>query len=303
MVRCLSALDRFLSGVTPVLLLLAMASATISYFSGGAIPDVEAITGVMAGFATEALTWLQVRRTREAWAVYSRTPKDDPGRELVGRNLRVTAGVLALLAGFSFFNQLLFLGQSWHPSSTMIPVAWQWLVRAAVLPVLVLVSGVIAPLHEDPSAELARASASILRQCLRDVSDQVRNQIREAKERGDPLAPIATALLLDAQDPRGARRLRTIHEGLQETRGEVVPHHEAGNAPISLATHRSKKRKKAASDPEAQLGTVRRLLAGDPRMPLSQIMKRAHVSMSVASQLKKQIVAEMNETTDQQRVG
>jgi hypothetical protein len=129
----------------------------------------------------------------------------------------------------------------------------------------------------------------------------MREQIREAKEQGQPLAPIATALLLDAQDPRGARRLRTIHEGLVESRmGEAVSTVEIrqGDKPVSLVTTR-KKRKKQPTDPEAQLSTVRRLLAGDPDLPLSQIMKRAKLSMAAASQLKKQVKAEM----DEQQVG
>jgi hypothetical protein len=293
-VRFLGALDRLLSGILPALYLAGSAAATISYFTNGAVPDATAVTGLLLGFAVEAHTWLQVRRTREAWTILSRLGKDDLQRELAVRQFRIAVGILALLGLFACWNSQLFL-QAWHPASDMIPVVWQRLIRGAVIPVLILLSGVLVPLHEDPSAELAKASAMILRETLRDVAAQMRDQIAEAKEHGQPLAPIATALLLDAQDPRGARRLRTIHEGLQETRGEVV-HVEPGEKPISLPTHR-RKRKKGAPDPEAQLATVRRLLASDPNLPLSQLMKRAHVSMSAASQLKKQVKAEMDEQT------
>jgi hypothetical protein len=291
MVRFLNALDRFLSAILPVLYLVGTATATISYFSDGALPDTIAVTGLVLGFAVESHTWLQVRRCRESWSLYSRTPHDDAQYPLVASQLKVAIGLLALLGTFSFFSSLLFL-QGWHPASEFIPVVWQRLIRAVVIPALVIASSVLAPLHEDPSAELAKASATILRQTLKDVADQVRTQIAEAKASGAPLTPIAAALLLDNADPRGARRLRTIHDGLAESRGELVPHRpgpRSGDGPAPVATQR---RRKKNSDPE---GTVRRLLAADPRMPLSQIMKRARVSMAQAGQLRKMVLAEMDD--------
>lgn len=298
MVRFFQWLDDLLSQIVPVAYLLGTLAATISYFSG-VFPDATVATGICLGAAVEAHYWLQQRRTREAWGLLSRLGRDDLQRDIVLRQFRVQVSILALLGLFSAWNSNLFLAAYWHPAATAIPTWLMILVRGSVVPVLILLSGALVPLHEDPGADLSRASAKILRSTMRDTVQQMKQRIKEARERGSDLAPVTVALLLDASDVQGARRLRMIHEGLRDTEGEETPastrERRAGPdepRPIPLATRRRRARKgKRTTDPE---GTVRRLLAATPDLPLSQLMAKGHLSMSMAHQLRKKILAEMN---------
>lgn len=301
MVRFFQILDDVCSQIVPLCYTLGALSGTLAYFSGATIPGATLAVGILLSIAVELHLFLCQRRCRQAYALLSHMAQDDPGRKAAVRQFRVQIGTLILLGAFSAWNGANFLAGAWRPTDGAIPAWIQVGIRSAIVPLLILLSGALVPVAEDTSAILSRTAAKILRQTMRDVADQMHQQVREAKEQGASLSPLVTALLVDAGDPRGARRIRTIHEGLQESRGEAVPTLNSleSDKPISLATaRRSKKRKRAGTrDPE---GTVKRLLSANPKLPLSQIM-RAGISMSEAAKWRRIVLAEMGEQQHQQQ--
>jgi hypothetical protein len=318
MVRFFQVLDDLLSQIVPIAYLVGLAAGTILYF-GGVIPEAPVAVGTCVGLAAECHYWLQQRRVRNIYGVLSRLKLSDPKREILTQNFKVQLAILILLGLFSAFNSNMFLSAFWHPLATDVPVWLQTIIRGSVVPLLLLATGALTPLHEDPSAYLTRASTAILRRTLRATVGQMKSRIRQARQHKADLVPIAVALMVDSGDYDGAKRLRLISEGISESEqdtgnyyavalsspdvewepptgpGSPVVNTGPVGEPIHLPSRTQRRGKKgrtaaqATADAEA---TVRRLLARNPEMPLNTLMKRGHMSMKDAAHWRRVILSE-----------
>jgi uncharacterized membrane protein len=93
------------------------------------------------------------------------------------------------------------------------------------LPLLFFASGFLAPLHSNAGEQLQTASADMLRRTLRAIARQWRGRLDKARQRGADLAGVAVALMLDAGDAAGTRRIELIARGLDtaERPAEIAP--------------------------------------------------------------------------------
>ena len=189
-----------------------MLLGTAAYFSGLVLNAGLAVSVALA-FAVELHGFPEQRRVRALWTAYSRTPDGD-AREQVGSQLRAHVGIPGVLVLFQAYNSLQFLGATWRPSPGIVPEPVQLAIHALVLPAAFLVSGALSPFTVDAGDELRHAPRQMLHRMLRATLQQWQQRIQQARTQGVDLAPITVALMHDAGDLDGARRITLIAEGL-----------------------------------------------------------------------------------------
>lgn len=220
--RLLERLDGAASTLVPLLYLLGLALGTVVYFTNAHIGALLAV-GVSLALAAEVHSFLAQRRVRALWGLYTRRGLDEDAREALRTQLWVQGSILAGLVGFSAYNATAFVASTWTPAPGWLPAPLQLGVRGLIVPVLFLLTGFLSPLTTDAGAILASASREMLHHTIKTTVRQWRQRIKRARRRNLNLAPVAIALMLDAGDADGARRIHMIDAGLA--------HAEAGHAP------------------------------------------------------------------------
>lgn len=211
--RLLERLDNAASTLVPLLYLAGLALGTIVYFTDAHIGALLAV-GVSLALAAEIHSFLAQRRVRALWALYTRRGLDEDAREQLARQLWVQGAILAGLVAFSAYNATAFVASTWQPAPGWLPAPLQIAVRGLIVPVLFLLTGFLSPLSTDAGAILASASREMLHHTIKTTVKQWRGRIRKARRRNLNLAPVAIALMLDAGDADGARRIEMIDAGL-----------------------------------------------------------------------------------------
>ena len=219
--RILEKLDSLASTLVPLLYLAGLALGAAAYFSG-VVPDAGAGVGIGLATAAELHSFLQQRRLRAAWGAFQREAPGTVERDRLAGQLWVHGGILAALLLFSTYNSIAFVAETWRPAPGFLPDWLQVGIRGSVIPAFFFLSGFLAPLAADAGALLASAAHSMLHTTIKATVKQWRRRIRRAQKRGVDLAPVAVALMIDAGDTVGARRIRMIAAGLA--------HAEAGGA-------------------------------------------------------------------------
>ena len=225
--RLLEKLDGLMSTLVPLLYLAGLAAGTLAYFSGLKLGFALTV-GVCLAIAAEVHSFLQQRRVRALWAMFTRRTLDDETRESLERQLWVQGGILAGLVAFSAYNATAFVASTWTPAPGFLPAWLQIGIRGLVVPVLFLLTGFLSPLSVDAGAILASASRDMLHHTIKTTVKQWRQRIKRARKRNLNLAPVAVALMLDAGDMEGARRVHMIDAGLARAESGA-PTHEAFN--------------------------------------------------------------------------
>lgn len=220
--RLLERLDGAASTFVPLLYLAGLALGAASYFAGITLAGENAgvAVGIALAAAAELHSFLQQRRVRATWAQLQRlnvTNEDTPEREAISQRLQVEAGILLALLVFSAFNATAFVAATWHPTSGWLPPWLQIGIRGCVIPAFFFAAGFLSPLHTDASEQLHATSTSMLRRTLKAIDKQWKQRLAQAQKRNADLAPIAIALLEDAGDTDGARRVQLIAAGLEAT--------------------------------------------------------------------------------------
>lgn len=318
MVRFFEKLDDLFSQIVPLAYLLGLAAGTVTYF-GGAIPNPVVAVGVCVGIAAELHFWLQQRRVRAAYGVLARMNQKDPRREVLLKQFRVQVAILVALGLFSMWNSNLFLASYWHPATSIVPDWLQSFIRGSVIPVLLWLTSSLMPLTEDPSAYLTRNANQILRKMLKETLRQMKGRIKKARKRGADLVPVSVALMVDIGDSDGARRLRMISEGIAEAEGETTgptytapfftdqptwtPPNGPGGLPMPPDNEyappqplypRPRPKARTAEEARSDAETViRNLLAQNPEMPRTEIMRRGHIAMGDVDYWRPIILREM----------
>lgn len=234
--RLLERLDALASTIVPLLYLAGLSLGTLAYFTG-ITADFNLAVGSALGFAVECHSFLQLRRTRATYGALSRMAEYDPRREQMARTLRVNISILAVLVAFSAYNATSFAAETWHPIGGFLPVALQVAIRGLIVPAFFLLAGFLSPLTQDAGALLADASHSMLHKTLRTTLKQWRKRVGRAEKRGLDLAPVAIALMRDAGDEDGARRVALIADGLNAAEGVTPP--TGPGTPLPLPISRS----------------------------------------------------------------
>lgn len=211
--RMLERLDGAASTLVPLLYLSGLALGTIVYFTDAHIGALLAV-GVSLALAAECHAFLAQRRVRALWALYTRRGLDEDAREALRTQLWVQGSILAGLVAFSAYNATAFVASTWTPAPGWLPAPVQVAVRGLIVPVLFLLTGFLSPLTTDAGAILASASREMLHHTIKTTVKQWRGRIRKARRRNLNLAPVAIALMLDAGDADGARRIHMIDAGL-----------------------------------------------------------------------------------------
>jgi hypothetical protein len=235
--RILERLDGAASTLVPLLYLLGLALGTTVYFTDAHIGALLAV-GVSLALAAEIHSFLAQRRVRALWALYTRT-RDEDAREALRTQLWVQGAILAGLVAFSAYNATAFVASTWTPAPGWLPAPLQIAVRGLIVPVLFLLTGFLSPLTTDAGAILASASREMLHHTIKTTVKQWRTRIKRARKRGLNLAPVAVALMLDAGDADGARRVQMIDSGLAyaEAGGDARATGEAlALAPVGIFT-------------------------------------------------------------------
>jgi hypothetical protein len=236
----LERIDATLSNILPLLYLAGLALGAAAYFSG-VILDVGIAVGIGLACAAEIHSFLAQRRTRAAYALFQRAAPGTPEREEYARQAWVNGGILALLLAFSAFNAWAFNVETWHTAQGFLPYGVQLAVRSLIIPVLFFLAGFLVPLTTDAGALLASAAHSMLHTTIKATVKQWQRRVRRARKRGIDLAPVAIALMEDAGDTDGARRIQMIAQGLDAA--ETATNQRIGrgipllDAPASLATY------------------------------------------------------------------
>jgi|GEM_PF-5169722 len=209
--RLLERLDRQMTVLVPLTYLVGLFLGTAAYFSG-LILNAGVAVGIALAFAVEVHGFLEQRRVRLAWTTVSRIAEDDPKREVLDVQLRLHIGILVGLVLFSIGNGIAFWASVMHPLSagTWVQVA----IRGAVIPLLFLTTGALAPISSDAAALLSQAADDMLYSTVRTSVRQWKRRVKQARKSGVDLAPLAVALMLDAGETDAARRIQLIADGL-----------------------------------------------------------------------------------------
>lgn len=211
--RLLERLDSGASTLVPLLYLLGLALGAAAYFSG-VIVDAGIAVGIGLACAAELHSFLQQRRVRATWGLLQREQIGTPEREKLAGQLWINGAILAALLLFSTYNSIAFVAETWRPAPGFLPEWLQIGIRGSVIPVFFFLSGFLVPLATDASALLASAAHSMLHTTIKATVRQWQRRVRRARKQGIDLAPVAIALMEDAGDTNGARRIQMIASGL-----------------------------------------------------------------------------------------
>jgi hypothetical protein len=209
-------LDAAASGIVPLLYLGGVMAGVAAYFAGITL-DIGLAVGISLAAAAEAHSFLQQRRFRDSLARLLKLAPDaehDDERDDLWRLVWINGGILAALLAFSAYNAIQFAAETWRPTAGFGPAWLQTLVRGLIIPALFFASGFLVPLHADSGAVLADASRDMLRKAIKVMVGQWKGRINAARKAGLDLAPVAIALMEDASDTDGARRIQLIAAGL-----------------------------------------------------------------------------------------
>ena len=211
--RLLERLDSGASTLVPLLYLLGLALGAAAYFSG-VIVDAGIAVGIGLACAAELHSFLAQRRIRATWGQFQREQIGTPERERLAGQLWTNGLILAALLLFSTYNSIAFVAETWRPAPGFLPDWLQIGIRGSVIPAFFFLSGFLAPLTADAGALLASAAHSMLHTTIKATVKQWQRRVRRARKQGIDLAPVAIALMEDAGDTNGARRIQMIAEGL-----------------------------------------------------------------------------------------
>lgn len=329
MIRFFQWLDDVLSQAVPLLYLAGLIVSTVAYF-GGAISVASVAVAIGLGSAVEIHAWLQQRRFRAALAVLSRLSAKDPRREIAVRQLRWHGLALAALVAFQAWNSNLFLSVFWHPSTTVVPLWVQWVIRGSIIPLFFLLTALLVPLEEDHAHFLNRVLGHDLRNVLAAHRKDLKRRIAAIRARKGNLTPVVVAMATDLGEPDVARRMRLIDQGISDAEedaglgqwvggpmgapgaGYYVPPTGGGSPaaapaedeggygesiqlvpPMPVPRTRPRRRVSASESADRAEAMVRSLLSAHPDMPVNEICRRAHVNFGRAGELRRQIRAEM----------
>jgi hypothetical protein len=177
------------------------------------------------------------------------------------------------------YNGAAFLSRTWPIVPGFLPAGFQVAIRATILPLLFLASGFLTPLHTSAGDVLASASREMLHSTVRATRKQWKARIAKAQREGLDLAPVAIALMHDAGDLEGARRIRLISDGLSAAengttaRTEVAPPDDPNPTPEKRRTRTTR----VVPVSEIAERRVTRLLKEEPAISNRQAAKRAGV--------------------------
>lgn len=234
--RFLERLDAAASTVVPLLYLAGLMLGTLSYFANVQLGFTLAV-GIALAFAAELHSFLALRRCRAIFGQLTRTTTDPDTRERLAAQLRVHVAILGALVAFSTFNSVAFVASTWHPTPGWLPAWAQIGIRGAIIPAFFLLAGFLSPLTADAGALLASASHDMLHRTIKATVKQWKRRVETARKRGLDLAPIAVALMLDAGDTDGARRVEMIARGLNVAEGiSSAPAHATEAPTVAEAT-------------------------------------------------------------------
>lgn len=214
--RLLERLDNGAAQIVPLLYLAGLMLGAASYFAGVTL-DAGLAVGSALAIAAELHSFLQQRRLRASYAQLQRLADDAPEREATLRQVWANGWILAALLAFSAYNATAFVAATWRPIPGFVPGGLQIGIRGLVVPLLFFASGFLVPLHSDAGEQLQTASADMLRRTLKAIARQWRGRLDKARTRDADLAGVAVALMLDAGDAAGARRIELIARGLDTT--------------------------------------------------------------------------------------
>lgn len=233
--RLLERLDGAASTIVPLAYLCGLMIGTMAYFTGITL-NLGLAVGLSLAVAAELHSFLEQRRVRALWATWARARRDLAART----QLQLHVAILGALVLFSAVNATAFIAETWTPAHGFLPDWLQIGIRGCVVPVLFLLACFLTPLHADAGDLLAVASHAMLHRAIKATTKQWRKRIRRAERSGHDLAPVAIALMQDAGDTDGARRISMIADGLSAAesgqRGQVIIQPAAARTSVAALT-------------------------------------------------------------------
>lgn len=236
MERLIERFATFMASNVVLIYLFSMFLSTATYFVGHLVGNDSSIAvyvGFGLAFAAETHSFLSQRLMRSKFQAMGKLDETLPEYEVAEREFRIHTAITSGLVAFSIFNAIAFWAMIEHPVSI-----GDWLsvvVRGTVIPLAFLAAGFLVPLEYDANRILSDASHKMLKRTVKVTARQWHRRIKRAQEAGINLAPITAALMEDANDKRGARRIRLIDESLSRVE-RTLPSVSQRQHPLPIPT-------------------------------------------------------------------
>ena len=217
--------------LVPLCYMLGLIVGTAYYFTDGAgnLGKYALSVGAALAVATELHSFLLQRRILLAWTQL-RKAHDSATEDEAKRDLIMYGSWLVALLAFQIFTGIMYRAMSWHPSSTLLPVAVQIVIAGAVIPIFFFGVGFLAQVVTDPkdvqaatqrttAMQSAKAGQRVALRGLRAATRSFDYRLRQAEKAHTDLTGLAVSMQRRFGDDEGAQTLMIIDSELRQVEG------------------------------------------------------------------------------------
>jgi hypothetical protein len=291
--RILDWIDEAAGGLIRITYLAAGVTAVAAWFGAGALPDwVEGALSValpwLLAFSFETHTYLTARRVSRNWNLLQSPVLDKVVRSATRRDLIVNIGVLLLLLGFSFWNQLNYNLEHWHPdeATLMLPLIWEMVIKSAAVPAFFLAAAFLAKQAETIGESMNSEAHRTLVQFLKVLRRQRKQALAVIKKQPVDMSQAIEAVGTAANEKKAATMIGLVQRAIVRLASGTSPEVAAREATPTPVTQRLAGKRGTPAD------RCRR--AYRQGMGWRQLMTAAQVSESTAKRYAKQFDKEMS---------
>lgn len=225
--RLFDTLDGFAGKLISVCYLLWGVSATAAYFGNGAIPTgittvTNAIAPFILAFALDTHAYLTARRVRAAWRGGEAWASRGSERRHAVATFWLDFVTLFGLGMFSIYNQLNYLGETWHvPHSPFGWPAWlDYATRATIVPLAFLAAAFLAPQPTTLADRLDAEARRLADAAVKVGRKQWHTRLQEMEHSGED---VTRALVRLIEDPTQRSALEAIYDAMHPDRAFEMP--------------------------------------------------------------------------------
>jgi hypothetical protein len=213
-------LDRIMSWSVRVAYIIGTFFGWFGMFTGTVLnnPVVTYLSGAALAGAVVTHEFLQLRRAelyrRRAQRSTTTPTEGKHFKKLAFTNFTVSCIILAA-GSFMLYNHFTVIGGGvdvFGPNSRA-------LIECILIPLFAAISTLLTEIEDDPNGLLARAAYEMTQKAVKLVQQQWDDRVQNVVQSGHNLSPVAIALMVDAGDEAGAKRIRIIEEGLATAEG------------------------------------------------------------------------------------
>lgn len=224
--------DEAASNVLRLAYLVPFVLATAQYFGGDPLAFILA-------FGVEFQTYSSVRKMAVVWNGLKAPALDDFQRGQLQKEMKAQIITVIALATFSVWNQMSYLSENWHPSTSAFG-APRWLdilIRSVGPAVFFFLTAFGAPLAKTIGEKLGEEAHKTLESFLGVVKKQRKNAIKQIDAQMVDMAPAIQTVASAAREPKVGAVLASVQGAIVGlAKGEAPP---VSAAPSSIPAPRS----------------------------------------------------------------